>query len=178
MNKNQITIIIVSIVFLLLIVGGGIYYKMWSSKIEMIKDESGKELIKELKDENKEELEAKKFTSEVPKSAVETKPVSQAPAAPGSSAKLGFYEIEISRAGFSPSTIVVKKGNLVQIKVKAIDGNYDLLIPYAEMWVDVGQGETKQISFQADAQGTFIFECKNKCPITGKVQGTLIILPE
>lgn len=119
--------------------------------------------------------EGSNFIPTVPENIIETTPLIEAPAAPGSSARFGGYEIEIRRNGFIPPQIVVKKGDAVQIKLTATDGKYDFVIPYLEMSTVVNQGETKQITLRVDTAGTFAFECKDFCPITGTLRGALVV---
>ncbi len=115
------------------------------------------------------------FVSDVPDTIVETTPDTQAPAAPGSSAKLGVYELEISENGFVPSQIVVKKGDIVGLKITARDGKYDFTIPYLEIKMTIEEGETKQGSFRADAEGIFSFECNEFCPSQGVIKGAIVV---
>lgn len=117
------------------------------------------------------------FTPEVPQNAVPTVPEHEAPAAPGSSASLGIFEMNVSSAGFSPSSLVVELGNLVQIRLTAVGGDYDFSMPWTGLYQKVNEGETKQISFQTTAAGTYAFECRDLCPLSGKIQGELIVTP-
>ncbi len=173
-TKREIIIIAVAVGLLLLVVGVGLYYRANLRHISSLPS-GGEELS--LPKENVEELMAKKYTSEVPKSAVETKPVKEAPAAPNVKAKLGSYEIQMTRSGFNPNSVTVKKGNLATIYITAMDGDYDVKIPYMEMWTTIKKGEKKPLSFQINTSGTFIFECDKQCPAGGRIQGTLIVLP-
>lgn len=115
------------------------------------------------------------FVPSVPENIIETTPVVEAPAAPGSTAKFGGYEIEIRNTGFIPPQLVVKKGDVVQIKVTASDGKYDFVIPYLEMSLVINQGETRPMTFRADSVGTFVFECKDFCPSGGPLRGAIVV---
>lgn len=172
-SRKEIIVIVAALVLLLLLVLAGVYYRSWSQR----RIPSPSEETMTLPSESAKELERNKYTPQIPNGAVETKPVTEAPAAPGVAAKLGTYDIQMSRDGFDPASVTVKKGNLATIYITAVDGNYDVRIPYMEMWITLKQGEKKPISFQTTREGTFLFECDKQCPAGGKVQGTLIVLP-
>lgn len=120
---------------------------------------------------------ARVFTPEVPEDAVPTVPQHESPAAPNTEAKLGFFDMNVSASGFSPSTLTVKLGNLVQIKLTGVGGTYDFSMPWTGLYQKVNDGETKQISFQTTSVGTFIFECRDFCPVGRTIQGELIVTP-
>ncbi len=121
--------------------------------------------------------EPKLFSLEVPKNREITVPKNQAPASVGSSNIVGTYEVSISPKGFSLNRITVKVGNIAQIKFTAVDGAYDVEIPYLQMYTSVPQGQTKLIAFQATTVGTFVFQCRDRCPETNG-KGELLVIPE
>ncbi len=122
------------------------------------------------------ELQQYKFTSETPQNATMTQTVAEAPAAPNSTAKLGFYDLKATVSGYNPTTITVKNGDLVQINFTAVDGDYDFSMPYIGLYQFATKGQTKQISFQTPGVGTFLFECRDHCPASGKIQGQLVVM--
>lgn len=172
LTKRELIIIGVALAVLVALVGIGLYYRTHKVLIP-----SSEEAPLDLPEKSAVELSERKYTADVPKDAVETKPEKEAPAAPNVTAKLGFYELLMSRSGFSPASVTVKKGNLATISVTAVDADYDVKIPYMEMWVTIKKGEKKNLSFQTNTSGTFLFECDTLCPAGGKIQGTLIVLP-
>lgn len=117
------------------------------------------------------------FTPEVPEDAQLSEPKSEAPASQNSESKFGIYTLEASKSGFSPSTITVKSGDTVQIRMRALDGNYDFSLPYLGLYRRVNQGEEGNITFDAINSGTFAFMCRDHCPVGKKIQGELIVLP-
>lgn len=128
--------------------------------------------------ENPEEEQAPRFYSaEVPENAAPTPPVHESPAAPNVEARLGFFEMKVSAAGFTPAELTVKQGNLVQIKITALDDDYDWHLPYLGLSLVVRKGETKQASFQVTAPGTYRFECRDYCPIGRTIGGELVVIP-
>lgn len=171
-TKRELIIIAIAFGVLGILIGAGFYYRR---NLPIIP--SSEEAPLSLPEKSVEELKENKYTSEVPKGAVETKPQKEAPAAPNVTAKLGLYELSMTRSGFSPASVTVKKGNLATISITAVDADYDVKIPYMEMWVTIKKGEKKSLSFQTNTSGTFLFECDTLCPAGGRVQGSLIVLP-
>lgn len=121
--------------------------------------------------------EERAYTADVPEDATPTTPDVSAPAAPGSSASLGIFDMTVSRSGFEPSVLTVKFGNLVQIRLRATDGDYDFSMPWSGLYSVVRAGETRQISFQTTNTGTYLFECRDLCPSGKTISGQLIVLP-
>ncbi len=117
------------------------------------------------------------FSPEVPKDATLTPPVHEAPAAPNVPQTLGIFDMTVAAKGFDPASITVKNKNLVTINLTAADGDYDFSMPYTGLYTLVKKGETKQISFQTTGTGTFVFECRDHCPSSGKIQGTVVVIP-
>lgn len=117
------------------------------------------------------------YTSEVPLDATPTAPVVEAPAAPGRDERLGIFDMTVSAAGYNPSALTVKLGDLVQIRLTAAGGDYDFSMPWSGLYQSVKKGETKQISFQTTAVGTYLFQCRDFCPSGKTINGQVIVLP-
>lgn len=117
------------------------------------------------------------FTPEVPADAAPTPPAVEAPAAPGRDERLGIFDMTVSAAGYNPSALTVKLGDLVQIRLTASGGNYDFAMPWSGLYQSVKNGETKQVSFQTTAAGTYLFQCQNMCPSGKTIQGNLVVVP-
>jgi len=117
------------------------------------------------------------FVSEIPKDATETIPKEQY-AVGGSNSSFGVYEIGISKTGFSQTNLTVKKDDFVKVEVTGVDGDYDFSIPQYGTYALVKQGETKKITFIPSTAGTFLFECRDKCPNGQKINGRFIVLPK
>lgn len=119
------------------------------------------------------------FIPEVPKNATATKPAESFPLKVGNEqTSFGIYSIAIKKDGFSPAEVVVKNGDTVKIEVTAVDGNSDFSIPSYGTYVAVNKGETKTVSFKPSTVGTFLFECRDFCPASGKVSGKFIVMPK
>ena len=118
-----------------------------------------------------------KYSTSVPTDVKPTTPTESAPVGDGKS-ELNFFNLVASKNGFSPSIITVKKGDLAQLKFLAQDGDYDFFIPATALHDSAKKGETKQILIQLTDSGTFVFECRDSCPASGKISGQLIVLPQ
>lgn len=161
--------VVVGIVVGVLTRSGGVL-----SPVKVVEQGDGDAANALLEDENGERSV---FTSEVPQNAKPTEPVIESPAAPNSDAKFGIFNMTVGENGYEPSIITVGQGNLVQIKLTALDGDYDFNMPYKGLYQFVKEGETKQISFGVKTSGTFAFECRDFCPEGKKIMGELVVLP-
>jgi heme/copper-type cytochrome/quinol oxidase subunit 2 len=116
------------------------------------------------------------YSSEVPENIEITTPKIEAPlGGNNNNATIGLFEMSVSKDGFSPSQLAVKNGNVVQINLTAVDGNYDWELPWFGLYYSISKGETKNISFQATSPGTLDFYCRDFCPAGGKIAGKIII---
>lgn len=97
-------------------------------------------------------------------------------AAPGGTtdSKFRSFDISASSGKYNPSTIIVRRGDIVHINFKAQDGTYDIMFPDYGLWQQAKSGETKIIEFQAVTDGEFTFRCDKSCP-KGAMSGTLIV---
>ena len=120
----------------------------------------------------------KYYTLEVPKGAELTKPVFEAPAAPNAvKEKARTFEIKISKDGYSPNNLTVNFGDIVNIKITSVDGDYDFSLPWINSYLIVKRGETKTATFGVTDAGTWNFSCRNYCPPGKIIKGAIIVLP-
>ena len=73
--------------------------------------------------------------------------------------------ITAERFTFSPSRVVVKQGDLVELVVSSDDTGHGFRIPAAGIDATVpqqGKGELR-VRFIAGAKGEFVFECSRPC---------------
>lgn len=117
------------------------------------------------------------FNPEVPKDAVPSTPQTGGSAGKALTGGTGIFELSMTKDGFSPEIITVKNKSFIQLKVTAVDGDYDFSIPYLEMYLKLKKGETKPASLTTDTVGTFAIECRDVCPANGKIKGALIVTP-
>lgn len=124
-----------------------------------------------------EPAKVQEYNSATPKNPDITKPVIELPASTNADITLSVFNISISQNGFSPKTITTKSGHDININITAVDGDYDMTIPYMGTRVIVKKGETKQMHFLATTPGTFLYQCENYCPFGQRIEGTLIVTP-
>jgi len=117
------------------------------------------------------------FTPNIAPEVKITKPDYQIPNNNGKT-KSGFFKINISRIGYEPETIAVKKGDLVNIEITSKDGNYDIFLP-GTFYLFIPRNETKTLAFETNAYptGTYNFRCRDYCPVGKIISGSFIILP-
>ncbi len=114
------------------------------------------------------------FSPVVPERVELTKPAQASPVREGASEKLGIFNIEVSKSGYSPAQIAAAQGDIVQILIRAADGRYDFEIPYVGIYKAVEKGDEGMISFEATDAGTLVFQCRDYCP-EGGGKGLIVI---
>jgi len=117
------------------------------------------------------------YSASIPIGAMVTAAAAEAPAAPNASETFRAYNISISKDGYSPSSVTVKKGDVVQLRLTALDGTYDFAVPYTGLYQSIRQGETKQVGFGATMMGSFEFGCRDRCPVGGVLKGQIVVIP-
>lgn len=121
------------------------------------------------------------YSSEVPKDATVTPAASVVPASPSKtlSTKNRTYTLKATKSGFEPNILTVNAFDTVTLEFTAVDGSYDLAIPYLGVqFAPVQAGQTKELIFTASGSGTFAFMCKNACPSSGEIKGTFTVIPQ
>lgn len=103
----------------------------------------------------------------VPKEAVK--------AGPETESKLRIFEIKGEKGIISPSMFRVYQNDIINIKLTAIDQDYDFKLEGYNLEIKVKKGETKTIEFQALNPGVFNFYC-SLCK-TEKM-GNVIVVPK
>lgn len=86
-------------------------------------------------------------------------PLVVAPAAPGAVSQFRNFQINAVGGVFTPSKIIVNKGDTVHLNFTAVDGDYDLFFPSYNMSQRAKQGQSKILEFQATSDGDFIYYC-------------------
>ncbi len=120
------------------------------------------------------------YNPTVPQNAAPTNAQQVTPAStdPNLSTRSRLYAMSASASGFSPNSITVNEYDTVRINFTAADGDYDFSIPYLGVnFSTVPKGMTKLLMFNASGAGVFGFECNTACPQSGKIKGTLTIIP-
>mgnify|MGYP001572142523 CR=1 FL=1 len=87
-----------------------------------------------------------------------------------------FRHFDISASGnkYSPNTIVVNEGDVIDLNFTAVDGKYDLFFPDFGIYKAAAKGETVKLQFQGNPYGEYKFYCKDSCG-GAKVEGKLIV---
>ncbi|MGC9611145.1 MAG: hypothetical protein ABSE68_02930 [Minisyncoccia bacterium] len=120
------------------------------------------------------------YSSDIPKGAALSVPINSAPANsnPGSAAEIKFFDLRATRNGFSVPMLVVSQRDSLSVNFTAVDGDYDLDIPYLGAYFSVvKKGETKKLPIDTSTAGTFIMECRDYCPSSGQIKSSLVVLP-
>jgi plastocyanin len=86
-------------------------------------------------------------------------PVVQAPANPSGDTTYRSFNINIKGGAYSPSTVIVKEGDIVNLRLTAVDANYGFAQSDYGFNTAIAQGKTKTIQFQAVQVGDFAFYC-------------------
>ncbi len=180
MNKRQNIIVGVLVVVVVLVIalgmqfgdeeGGGIFQRGEGTPA----DESAKPTYE---GRPLEEV----YESEVPRGATvqdeDAKFVVPASPNPALDTKARRFDIKATKDGFEPDEIVVNQWDRVELDFTAVDGKYDLSIPYlGSYFFPAKQGETKLFTFTVPTSGTFTFECRDYCPAGSIIKGTLVVL--
>lgn len=87
------------------------------------------------------------------------KPNLVAPASPGASESIRKFSLKIENDKFSPDTVSVYKGDIIQLSITAVDKNYDFTQPDFGFNKSIPKGQTIDGGFQASAAGKFTFFC-------------------
>ena len=169
MTKRQWIILGALIVFVIVVVVFGVTQKPKQEEKPIVKEEPVDVVATGTK--------RVEFVPDVPVNATATKPKEQFVVG-GSDNSFGVYDIGISKTGFSQTNLTVKKGDFVKVGIIGVDGEYDFSIPQYGTYISVQKGETKQVTFIPDTVGTFLFECRDKCPNGQKISGKFIVLPK
>lgn len=86
-------------------------------------------------------------------------PHMQSAAAPSSNAAYRQFSISADNNAFVPATVIVKKGDTVDLEITAVDKNYDFTQPDYGFADPIMKGKTQKIQFQATTVGKFTFYC-------------------
>ena len=98
-------------------------------------------------------------------------------AGPKTESKLRIFEIKGENGLISPSDFRAYQNDIVNIKLTAVDQDYDLRLEGYNIEVKAKKGETKTIEFQALNPGIFNFYC-SLCSISNKPVAKLTVVPK
>jgi heme/copper-type cytochrome/quinol oxidase subunit 2 len=86
-------------------------------------------------------------------------PAVQGPGDPAGNVSYRSFNIKIENNVFSPSTVIVKQGDTVNLSLTAVDGNYGFTQPDYGFNAPIAKGQTKNAQFQVLQSGDFLFYC-------------------
>lgn len=69
------------------------------------------------------------------------------------------FDIEIDNGELNYNTIVVNELDIIEVNFKAVDKDYRIYFPDFGISVNVLQGQTEKVQFQATAYGQYKFQC-------------------
>jgi hypothetical protein len=88
-------------------------------------------------------------------------PQAVSPANSHTTSQYRSFTIQAKNNEFTPSTIIVNQGDIVNIIVDAVDKDYDFTQPDYGFHQTIPEGTTKAIQFGATASGKFTFYCSS-----------------
>jgi heme/copper-type cytochrome/quinol oxidase subunit 2 len=97
--------------------------------------------------------------------------------APEVESKLRIFEIKGENKAISPSSFRAYQNDIINIKLTAVDQDYDFFLEGYNLQVKAKKGETKTIEFQALNLGVFNFYC-SLCSTKEKKAGNVIVVPK
>lgn len=74
-----------------------------------------------------------------------------------------FFHIDASRFSYQPAVLKVNRGDRVTIELESTDVVHGLAIEGYNLEITADPGEATRLSFVADQQGTFRFQCTSTC---------------
>ena len=86
-------------------------------------------------------------------------PVVQSAGNPSGNVSYRSFNISIDGGAYSPSTVIVKQGDTVNLELTAADANYAFTQPNLGFDIPIAKGKTQRIQFAALQVGDFIFYC-------------------
>jgi heme/copper-type cytochrome/quinol oxidase subunit 2 len=86
-------------------------------------------------------------------------PVVQGPGNPSGSTSYRSFNISIDGGAYSPSTVIVKQGDTVNLEMTAVDASYAFTQPQYGFNAPIAKGKTQTIQFEASRTGDFTFYC-------------------
>lgn len=179
LSKNQKITLIVLAVFLILEVvlflTGFIEFNGDAMRSDNNQNQNNQEEVSTTTDE-----EIPEMTTEVDPNATSTEAeeVVEVRTDPESNEQLGMYTVTVSSDGYSPNSLVIEEGTIVSVTLRSEGDDYDFYIPATGNYIQTNEGEEDESSFRINQTGTYRFECRDFCPSSGKIQGTLQVTPQ
>lgn len=125
------------------------------------------------REEVPEDIVVPEVGSEVEESVAVPKTVAET--STGAEAKFRRFEIKAENNLYTPSTVIVNKGDLIYIDFRAVDKKYDFVLPDYGIEQVAEPGQRKTIMFQAANRGKFLFYSDLYGGLEGEMKGYIII---
>ena len=110
------------------------------------------------------------FTSQVPQNVALTTPTASSTLMDSGTKAVGgleMFTIKAENGTFTPSQIVIQKGDQIQLSFEAVDGTYDFMFTSPIIGFDLvtKKGETKVFGFNSADKptGVYSFGCQKYC---------------
>ena len=172
MLKQKNTLTLIAIIAIIVALGVVIWGVLNTFKKEK-GGETPAEVVSPTREEVPEDIVVPELGAEVEEEVAVPQTVTEA--APGAEAKFRRFEIKAENNLYTPSTIIVNKGDLIDINFTAVDNKYDFVLPDYGMKQVAEAGETKTIAFQAVNEGKFLFYSDLYGGFEGEMKGYIII---
>ncbi len=104
-------------------------------------------------------------------------PLETVPSAPQSSSKIRIFELKGEKNKLYPKSFIAYQNDILNIKLTAVDKDYDFHLEGYNLEIKAAQGETKTFEFQALNVGKYYFYC-SLCETKEKPSGEIIIVPK
>lgn len=179
MDKNIRYLLIVGGIIVLILIAASVYFQ--TNKTTPASPNQGLSINNEPK-KSETQLDIPENVS-VPEQNQQTSqdvaaPVSVVPASPQNNTSLRTFEIKAEGDLFKPNEIITYTGDVVEIKVTAVDKNYEWIQPDYGFNVKISKGATKSIEFQATTVGKFIFYCESCGGLKSAAIGYVTVVPK
>jgi len=103
-------------------------------------------------------------------------PLSTPSPSPSPQGQVKEFSITARQYDFQPSTITVKKGDLVKLKITSLDVTHGFSLPDFNVNANLEPGKETTVEFTADKAGSFTFFCSVFCGSGhSEMKGTLVV---
>ncbi|MFB6212629.1 MAG: hypothetical protein ABEI53_02320 [Candidatus Magasanikbacteria bacterium] len=184
LTKQQTTILSILVLFIIVEIA---LFMILRSQSPVSKNKNQKNIATTTKEEKgtakqstTTKLKEEGFTKSVNKNATETKAQAETNISsdPTGKTELGVFDVVASPQGYKPNKIVIGAGDVVQAKLTSKGGSFDLTVPKLGIELSADKGETEQTSFRVNRPGTYLIECSESCPESGKITAELVVKPQ
>jgi heme/copper-type cytochrome/quinol oxidase subunit 2 len=175
-NQSKISTVVLVVLLIAVIAYLGYYFLFKGTlKTELETMQSEQMMSEQLTVEEIKKIEVPepgKNVSEnvaVPKESVQ--------AGPETDSKLRIFELKGEKGQLSPNDFRAYQNDIINIKLTAVDNNYDFSLDGYNIQVKASKGETKTIEFQALNFGIYNFYC-SLCNTKNNPAGKVVVVPK